>query len=207
MADYYNDASAGDLIKAHDRFAVFSSDKRWEGDLKALRPGEGYLFRRMGQGTVTMRFFNQSSAAAMQHAPAFHGKAASNMTMICKINDENGDASLNGELMVYIGEELVGVAEPLTIQGESEEAYYFLTISSEAAGTLRFETESGTDLKPIVNSELSIVNYVSDSHYGTLHAPIILTPGDDRPYKIIENDHVVIIKNGEKYDIVGKKLQ
>ncbi len=209
MADYYNDASAGDLIKAHDRFAVFSSDKRWEGDLKALRPGEGYLFRRMGQGTVTMRFFNQSSAAAMQHAPAFHGKAASNMTMICKIScSDNGLTGVAGQaLRAYIGNELVGVAEPLTIQGDSEEAYYFLTISSEATGTLRFETESGTDLKPIVNSELSIVNYVSDSHYGTLHAPVILTPGDDRPYKIIENDHVVIIKNGEKYDIVGKKLQ
>lgn len=211
MADYYNDASAGDLIKAHDRFAVFSSDKRWEGDLKALRPGEGYLFRRMGQGTVTMRFFNQSSAAAMQHAPAFHGKAASNMTMICVLNREAINAAGNKRdevtIRAYIGNELVGIAEPLTIQGESEEAYYFLTISSEAAGTLRFETGSGTDLKPIVNSELSIVNYVSDSHYGTLHAPVILTPGDDRPYKIIENDHVVIIKNGEKYDIVGKKLQ
>jgi len=35
-----------------------------------------------------------------------------------------------------------------------------------------------------------------------------LKPGDDRrPYKMIENDHVVIIKNGDKYDIVGKKLK
>ena len=43
-------------------------------------------------------------------------------------------------------------------------------------------------------------------HYGTLRAPIILKPGDNRPYKIIENDHVVIIRNNEKYDITGKKL-
>ena len=25
-------------------------------------------------------------------------------------------------------------------------------------------------------------------------------------YKIIENDHVIIIRNGERYDITGKKL-
>lgn len=35
----------------------------------------------------------------------------------------------------------------------------------------------------------------------------ILKPGDNRPYKIIENDHVVIIRNNEKYDVTGKKLQ
>jgi hypothetical protein len=47
---------------------------------------------------------------------------------------------------------------------------------------------------------------VIDSHHGTLKAPIILRPGDDRPYKIIENQHVIIIRNNEKYDITGKKL-
>lgn len=30
--------------------------------------------------------------------------------------------------------------------------------------------------------------------------------GENRPYKIIENNHVVIIRNGEKYDVTGKKL-
>ena len=48
--------------------------------------------------------------------------------------------------------------------------------------------------------------YIADSHHGTLRAPIILKPGDNRPCKIIENDHVVIIRNNEKYDITGKKL-
>ena len=26
-------------------------------------------------------------------------------------------------------------------------------------------------------------------------------------YKIIENDHVIIIRNGERYDVAGKKLK
>ena len=224
LTDYYQYATPGDMLKSHDHFAVFSKDGRWEGDLTAVRPGEGYMFRRLGSGSVDVRFFNKTSAAAPRASPrrngesglrleGYHSRYATNMTMICKINDENGDASLNGELMVYIGDELVGVASPTTIDpygaSRSEEspmtdgaALYFLTISSDATGTLRFETEDGTPL-----TAEQPITYVADSHHGTLRAPIILKPGDDnRPYKIIEHDHVVIIRNNEKYDVTGKKL-
>ena len=51
------------------------------------------------------------------------------------------------------------------------------------------------------------ISNVPDSHHGSLKAPVLLKPADDnRPYKIIENDHVVIIRNSEKYDVTGKKL-
>ena len=82
-----------------------------------------------------------------------------------------------------------------------DEVIYFLTVSSDAAGTLRFETEDGTPLM----SEMPI-SYVADRHHGSLKAPIILRQDDNRPYKIIENQHVIIIRNNEKYDITGKKL-
>ena len=43
---------------------------------------------------------------------------------------------------------------------------------------------------------------------------MILTPflseegrGEASPYKLLEDDHVVIIRNGEKYDVTGKKLR
>jgi len=35
---------------------------------------------------------------------------------------------------------------------------------------------------------------------------MLIKSTDNRPYKLIENDHVVIIRNNEKYDITGKKL-
>jgi len=210
LADYYDHASAGDLLKAHDRFSVFSSDKHWEGSLKTIHPGEGYLFRRMGAGTVTVNFYSQTPAAAPQQAPAFRGKAASNMTMICVLNREAINAAGNKRdevtIHAYIGDELVGIASPITIDQSpmtNGTALYFLTISSEATGTLRFETESGTPL-----TAEQPITYVADSHHGSLKAPIVLKPCDDnRPYKIIENNHVIIIKNDEKYDIVGKKLK
>ena len=127
------------------------------------------------------------------------------MTMICRVSglvDERVsglvDERVSG-LAVYIGDELVGVAEPIIVD---DQPLYFLTIQSDAVGTLRFETENGT---PLMAEQP--ITYVADSHHGTLRAPVMLKPDDDRPYKVIENDHVVIIRNHSKYDVTGKKLQ
>ena len=52
-------------------------------------------------------------------------------------------------------------------------------------------------------------SYIPDSHLGSLEHPVVLTPmanANAGAYKLIENDHVVIIRNGEKYDVTGKKL-
>lgn len=191
LADYYDHASTGDLIKAHDRFAYYTADKKWVGDLTALRPGEGYLFRRMAADSVTIHFYNKASNAPIQ-APKFTGNAATNMTMIAKVEGMN--ELMNEGVKAFVGDELVGVATQI-------DSLCFLTISYDGIGELRFETEDGTPLK----AEQPIT-YVANNHYGTLKSPIILKPGDNRPYKIIENNHVIIIRNNEKYDMTGKKL-
>lgn len=242
LADYYDNAAPGDVIKSHDRFAVFSQDRRWEGDLTHLRPGVGYFMRRVTPGDVVVNFYNkkvsQSAAPAQRTAAAPRStsaatveepymadnishfrnpRAATNMTMIAVINDEmSATKSLNGAngvLKVYVGDELAAVASP------EASSLYFLTIQSDASGTLRFETEDGTALTIVNNSQLDnqssivnrpIVNYVPNSHLGTLSAPVVLMPAeadDNHTYKIIEDDHVLIIRNGERYDVTGKKLE
>ncbi|MBO4454187.1 MAG: hypothetical protein J5761_03940, partial [Paludibacteraceae bacterium] len=201
LADYYDHASAGDMIKAHDRFAYFSADKKWIGDLTALRPGEGYLFRRMGQGDVTVHFYEQKANAPKQ-LPAFQGPGATNLTMIARIDMTASRCDEMTSLRAYIGDELVGVATQI-------DNLFFLTISSDAIGSaLRFETEDGIVLRPVeVSTSRSLdISYSPNAHHGSLKAPIVLTPGDNRPYKIIENNHVIIIRNNEKYDVTGKKL-
>ena len=199
MADYYEHATAGDIIKSHGHFAYFSADKQWKGDLTALRPGEGYLMRRMGAGNITVRFYNTPAVAGPQKAPAFQGNAATNMTMIAKLsNDPINDHMVNCQMvnvLAYIGDELVGVATQI-------DSLYFLTISTDKMGEVRFTTEDGT---PLV-SEMPI-HYAADAHHGSLKAPVILKPGDpDRVRKVIEDNHVIIIRNGERYDVTGKKL-
>ena len=224
MGDYYTRASAGDLIKSHTRFATFTKDKRWVGDLTALTPGEGYLMRRMGAGTVTVRFFRQSSSAntpansrakmPAQPSTLNAHRYATNMTMIARIEGMN--ELTNERVNAYIGDELVGVASPITIDQSpmtNGEALYFLTISSDAVGSeLRFETEDGQRLviepSSLQGGDGGRLTYIPDAHHGSLKAPVILTTNDKRPttYKLIEDDHVIIIRNGERYDVTGKKL-
>ena len=116
----------------------------------------------------------------------------------------------NSSLRAYIGDELVGIATPITRNPSSVtegEALYFLTIQSDIVGELRFETEDGTALTPVTDNRSPLtITYSSNAHHGSLKAPIILRPTDNRPYKIIENNHVIIIRNNEKYSIDGKKL-
>jgi hypothetical protein len=207
LASYFQKAQPGDIIKAHDRFAVFSEDKRWEGNLIALRPGEGYLFRRLGLGSVVIPFYHQTTTPApkkmskqedAQSTLFSNPKAATNMTMIAKI-ERSAVSTQPSPIRVYIGDELAGVSEPI-------DSLYFITIQSDLSGSpVRFETENGTPLTIFNNP--SSVHYAPDAHHGSLLEPVILVPEDpSRVYKIIENNHVVIIRNNEKYDVTGKKL-
>ena len=220
LTAYYDYASQGDMIKAHNRFAYFSEDKKWEGDLTSLRPGEGYLFRRLAPGSKEIKFYRQSSSAPKrstdryadraQNTDLFNNpQAASNMTMIAKVSynesgltakrsySDNGPAGEAGQtLCVYVGGELSAIASPI-------DSLYFITIQSDRIGELRFEC-NGERL--MVDGES--IRYTADSHYGTLKAPIVLRKADETGvYKVIEDNHVVIIRNNEKYDVTGKKLK
>jgi len=197
LADYYQNATPGDLIKAHNRFATFSSDKRWVGDLTALQPGEGYLFRRMGKGAVEISFFRKEAKGERRKAKAAdpdvfsNPHAATNMTMIARVE---GLEVRGYGLRVFVGDELAGVASPI-------DSLYFITIQSDQVGELRFEMD-GETLIP----EVGTINYSADAHAGSIKAPIVLKPTDERPYKILEDNHVIIIRNGERYDVTGKRL-
>ena len=210
LGGYYSYATAGDLIKSKDAVAVFSENGKWEGSLTMLRPGEGYLMRRYGEGSVsfTLQQSSQSSnspkkANANANANAFsNSAAATNMTMIAKVDDGQWTKD-NGRLMVYVGGELAAVAEPIAIANANAETepLYFITIQSDRVDELRFEMD-GQELTPTPMP----IAYEADSHLGSLKAPIVLKPTDNRPYKVLENQNVIIIRNGERYDITGKKL-
>ena len=202
LADYYDDATTGDMIKSHDHFAYFSEYKKWEGDLRAMRPGEGYFFRRVAQGSVKINFYDtdadnaprrKQSAVSSQMSAFSNPNAATNMTMIAAISGQQS-ATSGQPIKVYVGDELAAVADPVN-------SLYFLTIQSDQVGALRFEMNGDTYV-----AESGTINYSADSHHGTMTAPIMLKKDDNRPYKIIENDHVVIIRNNEKFDVTGVKL-
>ena len=213
------------------------ADKRWVGDLTALQPGEGYLFRRLAPGTVEIAFHSPAANNAIRRqrtndqrlttgsVPFFSNpNAETNMTLIAQISKSENEEmrkSKNEKIFVFINDDLVGVASPCIIPSLSSRTasplsesspLYFLTVQSDKVGTLRFQTEDGT-LLTAVNYQHAIP-YVPDTHIGSVKEPVRLVPAslettdkDDQPYKIIENDHVIIIRNNQKYSIDGKKLQ
>ena len=210
LADYYDKATVGDIIKSRTQFAVFS--------LQTLRPGQGYLLRRNGTGSVTMKFVKNAAASAPKRVKAVsdqqsafsNPKASSNMTMIATIVHEEMSKYENEKILVYVGDELAAVAEPLSLSGElaGSSSLYFLTILSDAVGApLRFVTEDSTPLSLEGRAGEGLF-YTPDTHHGTMKAPVLLRPAEEsRPYKIIENNHVIIIRNNEKYDVTGKKTR
>lgn len=221
LSGYYDHATPGDMLKSHDHFAYFSEDKKWEGDLTTMRPGEGYLFRRLAPGSVEIAFYNRSAATAPKRESRFSNPvAATNMTMIAKVSysasgltaersySDNGPTAEGGQtLRVYVNDELAAVAEPITITNDQSpitngEALYFLTIQSDQIGELRFEI-NGEPLAPVSGS----IDYSANSHHGSLQSPIVLKPADETGvYKILENQRVIIIRNGERYDMTGAML-
>ena len=215
LADYYDHASVGDIIKSHTRFAMFSADRKWVGDLTALTPGEGYFFRRLASGPVKVNFYQgQRDKVPSTQDKGLRKSAATNMTIIAKVQSDKVP-STKGKVMVYQGDDLVGMAEPLHMSNlqspisNGEVILYFLTIQSDAAGSpLRFETEDGQELS-IVQSQII---YLPDAHYGSVESPVILTPSTKERdggevFKIIENEQIIIIRNNEKYSITGTRLQ
>ena len=149
-------------------------------------------------------------ATALQwFTPVDQHNYPSNMTMTIRILD--GQARVDTcEIAAFIGDECRGAIRA------DEEGLYYLVISGEGAGqTMTIRTVLNGE-EVTIDSDLT---YVSDEHVGTPWDPYIiqLNPAegieavgagtdDSRVYKVLEDDHIVIIRNNEKYDVTGKKL-
>ena len=222
LADYYDNAAVGDMVKSHNAFAFFSQNKKWEGNLTAIRPGEGYLFRRMNPGKKDIHFYNKTQARAAKKSPRHSGipasrdneafsnpQAATNMTMIAALQggEVSNFAHNAGTILIFVGDELAGIAQPQEVDGE---ILYFLTIQSNLAGEpLTFQTEDGTLLYP----EAGEIKNEADLHYGSLKAPVRLTigtrsssPAENGVQKILHNGTIYILHDGEIHTVLGTKV-
>ncbi len=209
LADYYEKATVGDVIKSKSEVAVFTENGKWEGSLQVLRPGQGYMFRRLASGSVKMFYYPSGISNAPKKAET--GKdtilsdettfnnpdAATNMTMIAKVVESQ--KSKAGSIRAYVGNELAAVAEPIIIDNDT---LYFLTIQSDNQGQLRFETGDGTPL-----SAASSLDYSSDAHHGSLHAPVLLTFAQDDSLKVqkrvIDGILYIFMTDGRVYNAQG----
>jgi len=202
----------------------------WEGTLTALEPGHGYLYfsndttaksftypedfyQPKGMMGAPMRKCENAEMRKYENVftPVDKHLYPSNMTMTIRLMD--GDAVVDTcEIAAFVGDECRGA-----VRADSEGLYY-LVISGEGSG-------QRMEIKTMLDGEIVTVDntltFVSDGHIGTPWEPYVINlqptegiedvQGDNvqntKVYKVIENDHVVIIRNGDRYSITGNKLQ
>lgn len=184
LADYFDYASPGDLVKSHDQFAVFSQDRKWIGNLTSIRPGKGYLFRRMGENNVTIYFYNNNGSRQtrraenaltdnnVQHDTFNNPLAASNMTVIAKLEAQQADNAATIE--AFVGNERAAVANAHIVGNDT---LYFITVQSDMIDKVRFSTKDGQALH-VDGMHDGMLNNIPNTHHGSLASPILLKYGD-----------------------------
>ncbi|MBQ7631981.1 MAG: hypothetical protein IJS82_04400, partial [Paludibacteraceae bacterium] len=208
---------ANDIIKSKTAFAVYDG-AQWVGTLNRLTPGEGYMYLSHATTAFSFRYPESGRAFAPKKSPMTNANTnafepvtdsySSNMSIVARVMD--GNEPVHGvEVGIFAGEECRGAAV-------EEEGYWFITVAGDEPTPLTIKVyDPATETTTIVNQSL---NYTDDATLGTLAEPYIIqlqqTEGidqspitnDQSPIKIIKDNHLYIIRGGEKYDATGKKL-
>ncbi len=186
FADYYDNASVGDVIKNRTAIAVFTESGKWKGSLQTLKPGEGYLFYRVGKGTVNMVYPENKPLpveAKAEKKMAAHPYATN--------------------MVVFATAEVMPVAHANGIDytpTEIEDGQYLFLIGGEDAAEVTFTLDG--------ESAEQTVGYEPNKIVGTIQQPLELTvrKASDRAEKILINDHVFIRRDGKTYSIIGQEI-
>ena len=164
----------GDIVKSQTAVAIYGS-YGWEGSLKALEGGHGYLYYSTDGQTKSFVYPMVSAKARMTaprraaeglriFKPVDLGLYPNNMTMVIQLR--NGEATLDTcEVATFIGDECRGATRA------SENGLYYLVISGEGAGqpmTLRTCLDGA--IIDIDNTQL----FVSDDNIGTSWNPYVI---------------------------------
>ena len=190
FADYYDNASVGDVIKNRTAIAVFTESGKWKGSLQTLKPGEGYLFYRVGKETVNMVY--------PENKPQVES-GKSNVESR-KTKDAHPYAT---NMVVFATAEVMPMAHANGIDyapEEIEEGQYLFLIGGEDAAEVTFTLDG--------ESAEQTVGYEPNKIVGTIQQPLELTvrKASDRAEKILINDHVFIRRDGKTYSIIGQEI-
>ena len=180
LAEYTEQASAGDIIKSQSEFAILTVDalgnKQWKGTLEYMRVGEGYMLKRNQNSEARFEYpiyysgSRYNGNVALSKAPAFENTSGSSMTVVAVAD---GVETVQGDrLTVYRGAEVCGIAEA------DEQGLFFLTVGADGAygagatDHLTFTIERDGELVAATQSRMS---YVPDAALGTPDEPTAIS--------------------------------
>ncbi|MBO4801418.1 MAG: hypothetical protein J5545_06070 [Bacteroidaceae bacterium] len=198
LADYLEEAQDGDLVKSKTEFAMFTTgdkgSREWKGNLKYMKPGEGYMLYRQKPGDVTFTYpyyepnatFFQSSGGA-RRAPSRHARNMSLTAITDGIELQEGDRLVAFTAGERVGETLVGTAWA----ADTSEPLY-LSISGDTSAPVSFGIERDGE---IIALTPEVLHYQPDAISGSPARPtkIHFTQRDSRAV-------------GDWYSVQGFKL-
>ena len=198
----------GDMVKNRKGYAVYGERGTWEGLLNSIVPGEGYLYQSKSNKTKTFHYPRTSNGS--RHARRLanridYGKAShfvpvddspfpDNMTFIAVV-EKDAERVEDAEVGAFINGECRGAVS-------IHNGYYFLTVmgssSDDEHSTVELRVWSDGKEYVIENEK----RFVSDSAYGTLEAPYVLSLDNVTGIRTITDDD----DDREWYTLQGFKI-
>jgi hypothetical protein len=172
--------AVGDRVKNRTGFAEFGQNGIWEGTLKSIVPGEGYIYRSMATEDKTFHYPGRVSASyAKEHAPSLPRSLApthftpvdpylypDNLNVLAVVK-KDGHERDDAEIGAFINGDCRGAIG-------YNSGYYFLTVM----GSSEDDAQSKMELRVYVDGEEYVVNdqlpFISDAFYGSLDEPFVL---------------------------------
>ena len=198
----------GDMVKNRKGYAVYGERGTWEGLLTSIVPGEGYLYQSKSNKTKTFHYPRTSNgsrhsrrlAKAKEYGKASHfvpvddSPFPDNMTFIAVV-EKDGERIEDAEVGAFVNGECRGAVS-------IHNGYYFLTVmgssSDDEHSTVELRVWSDGKEYVIENEK----RFVSDSAYGTLEAPYVLSLDNVTGIRTITDDD----DDREWYTLQGFKI-
>ena len=198
----------GDMVKSRRAYAMYGSRGTWEGLLKSIVPGEGYIYESKAATAKTFHYPRTSTGAAHsraqqspRHAPLSYyepvddSQFPDNMTFIAVV-EQGGERVEDAEVAAFINGECRGA---ITFSS----GYYFLTVMGSSAD----DKDATLELRVYHDGQEYIVenekHFISDGAYGTLEQPYVLDLD-----KVSEGIRTIAVDDAdtEWYTLQGYKL-
>ena len=194
LSDYYDQAEQGDVVKSHTEFAYFTktgNTGRWRGSLQYMKPGEGYMMLRKGDGqaSFTYPFYAlESNFSESWSAPARRRTATETLnpatqwpnTMIVSATVEGFELEEGDRLLAYNDGMLCGATAAVDANvvsdssAETPEPLY-LTIGGDKKADIWFAIERDGD---IVASTGKMMTFHANDVLGTPDEPFAINFSD-----------------------------
>ncbi|MCQ2324660.1 MAG: hypothetical protein MJZ58_00515 [Paludibacteraceae bacterium] len=211
LTSYFQSATAGDIVKGYDQFAIFTADKRWVGSLEYMRPGQGYYIKSASIYPVTVTYVNNDNLyrvarrakAADEEQSAYESAVIRGQYNMPIVAAAEGVELEQGDLLRAFSDD-VCVGEAVM----TNDSLFFITVYDGTTEDLSFEiVRNGIG---VAKSGKKTATFSPNGSLGTYETPYIIDfeQVDDQSAirKEMINGILYIHRNGEVYNAQGGKL-